>query len=395
MNRWIVTEREKAFLLLEIQDSRPTRLFIQSKERSISPEDVFIGKVQHVSRNIDAAFVDLGQEQTGYLPLKAGETLREGEDVLVQVDREAVKTKLPALTRSLTLGGDLLVLITNKKGLSFSRKWKDLNLKRSLRELLAPYCGEVGYIVRTNAAYADPEDVLEEARQLKIRCDALLERSRTRKAPALLEGAPQLFETLLRGINRSQEWEIVTDSEAFRTLFMEEFGGEQGEAQAAELSGAAGTVPAPLRFYEDASLPLEKLYRLDTLLKDVKDKRVWLRSGAYIIIEQLETMTVIDVNTGRCEQGKNLEETALRVNCEAAREIAAQLVLRNISGMIVVDFINLEEARDTEQVLEALEEAVKADPVRTEVLDVTVLGLVEMTRRGIYRPLSEQLALLG
>ena len=379
MNRWIVTEREKAFVLLESKEGQATRLFVQDKQPQIRPEDVFLGKVQHFSKNIDAAFVDLGQEQTGYLPLKEGETLREGEEILIQVDREALKTKLPALTRSLTLSGDLAVLITEKKGVSFSRKWTDIALKKELRERLAPLCGEAGFIVRTNAAFAAPEAVEEEAQALLERLAGLQAAARTRKAPALLAGAPQLFETLFRGIPRREEWEIVTDSEAFRERMEAVFAAE---------------IPAPLRFYDDAQLPLEKLYRVDTVLKEAREKHVWLRSGAYIIVEQLETMTVIDVNTGRCEQGQNLEETALRVNCEAAREIAAQLVLRNISGMIVVDFINLIEARDTEKVLEALEEAVRSDPVRTDVLDVTVLGLVEMTRRGIYRPLSEQLSLL-
>ncbi|MGN1146841.1 MAG: ribonuclease E/G, partial [Lachnospiraceae bacterium] len=143
-----------------------------------------------------------------------------------------------------------------------------------------------------------------------------------------------------------------------------------------------------VRFYQDA-YPLEKLYSVKTLLEGALNSRVWLKSGGYLVIEPTEALTVIDVNTGKYEAGKHSEDTFYAINMEAAEEIALQLRLRNLSGIIIVDFINMASEEKQKELLHRLTTLVKADSVKTSVVDMTPLGLVEITRKRINRPLSE------
>ena len=138
-------------------------------------------------------------------------------------------------------------------------------------------------------------------------------------------------------------------------------------------------------------LSLGKLYGLDSKADMALGTRVWLKSGGYLVIEPTEAMTVIDVNSGKYEAGKGTQETAFRINCEAAEEIALQLRLRNLSGMILVDFINMDSKEREEQLLQQLKSAVQGDKQKTNVIDMTALGLVEITRKKSYKPLREQL----
>ena len=145
-----------------------------------------------------------------------------------------------------------------------------------------------------------------------------------------------------------------------------------------------------LKLYTDRLLSLGKLYSLDNALSKALDKRVWLKSGGYLVIEPTEAMVVIDVNTGKYEGKKKLEETVLKINLEAAAEIARQLRLRNLSGIIIVDFIDMEREEDRKALLAHLVEVVSRDPVKTTVVDMTALNLVELTRKKVRKPLHEQ-----
>ena len=147
-------------------------------------------------------------------------------------------------------------------------------------------------------------------------------------------------------------------------------------------------VPKLLR-YEDENLPLMKLYRLESVLKSATDRRVWLKSGGYLVIEPTEALTVIDVNTGKYTGKKTPAETILKINLEAACETARQLSLRNLSGIIIVDFIDMESKEDQETLMRVLGEEISQDPVKTVLVDMTRLGLVELTRKKVRRPLHE------
>ena len=239
-----------------------------------------------------------------------------------------------------------------------------------------------GFILRTNAAAAQPEAIREEAARLKSHAEKLLVRAGHSLAPALLARGEEPYLALLRDLREGEAQEIVTDDpKLFREI---------GEWLAAYQPGDAGK----LRLYDDPRLPLQALYALPAALEKALQKKVWLKSGGYLVIEATEAMTVIDVNTGKNESRRDLEETVFRTNCEAAEEIAVQLRLRNVCGIIVVDFINMKEESHRKALLDALADAVSADPVHTAVEGMTKLGLVEMTRQKKSVPLAEKMALL-
>ena len=159
-----------------------------------------------------------------------------------------------------------------------------------------------------------------------------------------------------------------------------------------DLQDVCAQISVPVRFYEDSLLPLFKLYALETRLQEITDKKVWLKSGAYLVIEPTEALISIDVNTGKYEAGKEPEETYYRINTEAAEAIAWQLRARNLSGIILADFINLKDKTREAALLDQMRELLKQDPVHTRVVDMTALGLMEITRKRIDPSLAEQLA---
>lgn len=317
---------------------------------SIFPEQpgnvgsVHIGKVKNAVKNLDAWFVELiladgertncflsrSQAPHPYLLNRSYDgRILEGDEILVQVIRDAQKTKQPAVTTKITL--------------------------------------------------ADPEK------------EALLRDAVHRTCYTCLRPAPAAWETVLdHQVAASEYEEAVTDDPAlYETLL------RSGRFRAAERADAAAANPSaaqkPLRLYHDPAWSLAGLYRLDTLMDEALQRRVWLRSGGYLVIDVTEAMTVIDVNSGKCESRKAPRELIAAINQEAAAEIARQLRLRNLSGMILVDFINMKSEEERTALLERMRELVRTDPVPVQVVDFTALGLMELTRKKGAPPLAEQL----
>ena len=378
MGRLILTSYEGGVLSALHDGGRVRLLDWNAPEAGIRCGDIYRAKIVSVSRNIGAAFADLGGVN-GYLPLAGGEAAKPGDELTVQVEKEARGTKLAVLTRNLTLPGKYLVLLPERRGIRCSHKLTQEALPEELKEALAPYAEDCGFILRTNAGAARPEEIGEEAGRLKRLAQDLLIRAAHSPAPALLSRGEEAYLALLRDLREGEAEEIVTDDPAL-------FAGI-GEWLAASQPGDAGK----LRLYDDLQLSLQVLYALPAALEKALQKKVWLKSGGWISIETTEAMTVIDVNTGKTESRQAFEETVFRTNLEAAEEIAVQLRLRNISGIIVADFINMKEEEHREALVKALADAVAADPVHTAVEGMTKLGLVEMTRQKRSLPLAEKL----
>ena len=204
----------------------------------------------------------------------------------------------------------------------------------------------------------------------------MLEKAKTRRAGTLLREAEPEYIRLIRGNLRDTE-RIVTDRADCReniVRFLLEEAPDRKEI---------------FSFYEDETLPLSSLYRLDTALRDALSPKVWLKSGGYLVIEPTEALTVIDVNTGKFSGRKAMDEAILKVNMEAAEEAARQLTLRNLSGIILIDFINMRRPGDSERLMDHLRKELQKDPVKTVLVDITALGLVEITRMKVERPLAE------
>lgn len=358
------------------------------EERSILG-NIYIGKVKSIVKNLNAAFVDYGEKQTGYYSLTDNphalladgsvRSLKAGDEIIVQVAKDAVRTKDPVLTSNLNFTGKYAILTAQKRQIGFSGKisdkeWKE-RLKLQLEELTA---GETGIIVRTNA-YGKDELLFHEIRYLYGQYQQVLEKAKYRTCFSLLWEAEPEYIKSMKNCPEGSLSEIITDQEdvyerakEYLTLYHMEH-------------------EIMLRRYEDKLLSLHRLYSLETIMNEACQKRVWLKSGGYLIIEPTEAMVVIDVNTGKYTGKKNLEDTVRMTNLEAAKEICHQLRLRNLSGIIMADFIDMKKEEDKQLLMNTLRMYASKDPIKLHVVDMTQLNLVEMTRKKEKKPLWEQL----
>ena len=353
--------------------------------------NIYIGRVSNVVKNLNAAFIQITADGgQGYYSMekqknpiftkKIGKKpLCIGDELLVQVEKEAMKTKDPVLSTNLNFTGNYLVLTTGNTKLGISSKLEH-DARLHFRELLEAHKkDEYGLIVRTNAKNAADNEILQELEELEQEFMHIRETAVHKTCFSLIHQPEHGFRKTLQDADLASLTEIVTDDrEAYLSI----------TSYYEKNPNFAGQV----RMYEDSMLPLFKLYSLERELRDALRERVWLKSGGYLVIEPTEAMVVIDVNTGKYEGKKKLEETVLKINLEAAAEIARQLRLRNLSGIIMVDFIDMNQEAHKEALMDALRAAVAKDPVKTVVVEMTRLNLVEITRKKVRRPLYEQAA---
>ncbi len=395
-----------------LKQYRLTALQIFSSRRQSRLGTVYLGKVKKILKNLNACFVEITDREQCFLhmdelekapPFLTGRTydgrLLEGDELPVQLDREAVKTKQAAVTTHITLQGKYFVFAVGAVRTGISKKL-DASLRSQITEFLRhagitdidghPVQEEgvppFGLVVRTQAGQAmeqgEEDKLLGEYAELRQRFTAVFSQGRHRTCYSCLYEAGTALEEALISFLPDEYQEIVTDIpqiyEELQSLF----------------SDRIFTGTKRLRLYQDDALSLDKLYGLEGRLQEALGKTVWLRSGANLVIEQTESLTAVDVNTGKCVKlsgEQTPEETMRRVNLEAAVEVARQLRLRNLSGIIIVDFINLATLAQEEELLQKLRELTKEDPVTVQIVDMTPLGLVEITRRKVFPSLREQM----
>lgn len=394
---------------LLITDNRLRAAQFFPAERSLIGA-VYIAKVKNVVKNLDACFVEIGGEQRKicFLSGKDGAhpfllnrrwdgRILEGDEFPVQVIKDAQKTKQPSVTTLISLSNEYFALSVGNPHTGFSAKLS-AEQKKELRSLLkkagcltpepiaTAESVPVGLVVRTRAAELLEEEnggalLLDALQQLTLRWQALFHAARHRTCFSCLQEPPAPWKDALEHLVYPEEYEeILTDDESIYT-----------QLQSAESIPADKTI----RLYgksEQEELPLAKLYGLDHKLETALNRRVWLKSGGYLIIEATEALTVIDVNSGKCEASGASQEVCARINREAAEEIALQLRLRNLSGIIIVDFINMKSVADQKSLMNYLSELTASDRQKTTIVDITPLGLVEITRKKNRKPLAEQLA---
>lgn len=382
MNKLLITRWEDGILTALWDGSRVLEFRMERDDSAVQVDDIYLGKIKNLVKNIRAAFVEVRPGVLCFLQLPKKEAhYREGDEILVQVSREAVKTKSPVVTDRLSLGGRYLVLVSDQVRVAVSAKIHNDARRKELQELLAKTIQQeqVGFILRTNAETADNEVILKEAAGLISRYRQISEKSLHRPAfTRLWQGTPAYLEAVRDAREGSLEAVITDDAEIYESL-------QSGLADASYIR------PEQIVYYQDDRLSLKNLYRLEHFLEQALDRRVWLKSGGYLVIEPTEALTVIDVNTGKYDGHKGAEETFFRINQEAAREIGFQMRLRNLSGIILVDFIDMEDPEHRQQLYETLREVIRRDPVKTILVDVTALNLAELTRKKTRKPLYEQM----
>ena len=393
MNKKLIITRYREGLLIALsEDGEIVELQYEEAGQESILGNVYVGRVEQVVKNIDAAFISFGDGQMGYystkdnkypcfLNPKKNSIPAQGDLILVQVSKEAVKTKEPTLTSDISLTGRYAVLTVGNTHMSISGKIQDDAWKAECRIACKPYCTETyGFIIRTNAYRIPMEDIISEITSLSAQYEALKQRAAYMQARSLVYQAPPSYLKNLRDVYQKDLTEIVTDSpDIYRQ--MQDYLTDQP------------VLLEKLVLYKDSLISLEHLHSLNTAVERAVKSRVWLKSGGYLVIEPTEALTVIDVNTGKCVTKKNAEDTKLAINKEAAKEIAKQLRLRNLSGIIVVDFINMESKKAEQELLADFSSELKKDPVKTYLAGLTNLGLAEVTRKKVKKPFREQLML--
>jgi len=361
--------------------------------------NIYLGRVQNVLPGMEAAFVDIGTPKNAVLyrgdvqydpedVVESGaprieQMLKARQTILCQVTKNPIGTKGARLTQEVSLPGRFVVLIPNSTTYGISKRLADDERKR-LRRILDQVKPEGhGLIVRTAAENATPDELRRDVERLLrqwTEIDALAKRS---KAPALLYREPDLAVRIIREeFNREYRGVVIDDQGLYDEVH------EYVSSLIPELEDR-------VEYFDpsEESLPLFERYHVHEQLHKALDRKVWLPSGGSLIIERTEALTVIDVNTGKNVGTSSLEETVFRNNLEAAEEIARQLRLRDIGGIIVIDFIDMEIKKNRDEVLRTFKAALARDKTRTQVFEISELGLVEMTRKRVSEGLVESFSL--
>ena len=398
---YVVSRRGSQIFSFLLNGSKAVEIHCDACREDSILDEIYIGKVQNIVKNISAAFVEIAPGTVCYLPLEdlkhpvytkkgTSHNIQQGDELLVQVKREGIKTKAPAVTTNLTLHGKYALLTTGNTQISVSSKLPKEEKERLVRvvkdnssadngslEEMSAGERDYGWLLRTNAGGASPEVIKKDLLRLQTKYGELMKTAQYRTCFSCLLARPSAYLKRLSDLYTEEVDEILTDDRELFEQITEYFQENQPEDT------------AKLRFYEDRLLPMEKLYSLDHHLKEALGERVWLKSGGYLVIQPTEALTVIDVNTGKFTAGKKKEAAFLKLNQEAALEAARQIRLRNLSGIVIIDFINMEEKESEVQLLKTLDDALRRDPIRTTLVDMTKLSLVEITRMKKERPLHE------
>ena len=395
-------------MAVHVRDDRTThigvlegRSLVEHYVGSLEPDDtaidgnIYLGKVQNVLPGMEAAFIDIGTPKNGVLyrgdvafdPHDVEEShprierlLKNGQSVLVQVTKNPIGAKGARLTQEVSLAGRFVVMVPGQpETYGISKRLPDDERKRLRRVLEGLRPPDAGLIVRTAAEGATDVELRRDVERLRAQWEQISKVAARAKAPSLVYQEPTLVVRVIREEFTKEYRGVVIDD---RDLYEEVRG--YVEAIAPELAER-------VEYYdpEVEGLPLYERFHVQEQLLKALDRKVWLPSGGSLIVESTEALTVIDVNTGKNVGRTNLEETVYRNNLEAAEEVARQLRLRDIGGIIVIDFIDMEIRKNRDDVVRAFRDALARDKTRTQVFDISELGLVEMTRKRISEGLVE------
>ncbi len=389
----VITEHGERDQLAVLEGSELVQHYVTRVGAKSMVGNVYLGRVQNVLPGMEAAFVDVGRGRNAVLyagevnwspedlegpsPPRIEQVLKSGQSVLVQVTKDPIGGKGARLTAQVSLPGRYLVLAPNADVSGISRRLPDAE-RRRLRAIFKELKPERhGLIVRTAAEGASREALAADLDRLLGEWAQIEKRSKKAKAPAVLYEEPELTVRVVRDLFTDEEYrELVTDSPRVFGIVTD------------YLRDVAPDVLAKVRLHEGPLPAFEEFHIVEQIHKGL-DRKVWLPSGGYLVIDRTEALTVIDVNTGKSVGKTNLEATVVNTNLEAAREAARQLRLRDIGGMIVIDFIDMLLEQNKKKVIDAMKEALAQDKSRSQVFDISPLGLLEVTRKRVSGGLLE------
>jgi ribonuclease G len=418
----IINSRPHETRVALVENGVVVELHIERKTGQELMGNIYRGRVVRVLPGMQAAFVDIGLERSGFLyvsdvhqdlmeleqmmlgnsaepeaelrqdeedawagrhkgiSMNIEDLLREGQDIMVQIAKEPIGTKGARLTSHISLPGRHLVLMPNVDHIGISRKIEDSVERERLKTLVHEIRpGSLGFIVRTASEGSDKNKLKSEMDFLQKLWTSIQEKMAKHTSPGLLYKDLSISLRSVRDLFTREVDRLVIDSkEEYDTImeFIETF---------------VPVLKYSVELYEGPE-PIFDFYGIEMELSRALEKKIWLKSGGYIVIELTEALTAIDVNTGSYVGTRNLEETILKTNLEAVKEIAYQLRLRNLGGLIVIDFIDMEKKSNREKVFTTLKEALTKDKAKTHVLKMSELGLIEMTRKRTRENLNRLLS---
>ena len=392
MERQIVIQNDSRQMQVAVlEDGRLADYFVQRNDDHPVAGSFYRGVVESVLPGMQAAFVDIGWQRNAYLALEdvaigeelegcrpnIGDVLKVGNSVVVQIKKVAGEVKGPKVSTKLSLPGRTLVLVSGKPYAAVSKKIRPGEKRQALKEqadrlLEGQQCG---LIVRTAGQSCTAGEMEQEFRWLLQSWNRLQEKIAQTQKPGLIQADQDLAAQVIREYAREDALEVIYVNDF--ALY------EQLQQQI-----LSRKVRFKIRWREEN---LWERFALDGALRGIHARKVWLKNGGYVIFDRTEALNVIDVNTGKFTGKQNFQATIVETNLEAAVEIAWQIRLRNLSGIILIDFIDMQQPEDQELVLQTLEKALQSDPVKTNVLGLTQLGLVELTRKKMRAPLSDVL----
>lgn len=359
-----------------VEDDKLVELLIDENENNKLVSNIYRGIVKNVKAGLEACFVDIGMEKLAYLPLKKDSDIKSGMDIMVQINKDAVGTKGPKLNLEVSLSGRYLVYIPSNDRITISNRLQDeqerFRLKKIIKKLVGKDCG---IIIRTEANGCSEEELEKDFSDLKEKYDLICKEFKLGIGPKLLYKELDASTKYIKdNVNDYTSEIVVNDNNKYEEIKN-------------ILKSINKDYINKLKIIDNVDV--FDLYKIQSQVDKALNKKVWLKSGGYLIIEKTEALTVIDVNTGKFTGNSNREDTVYKTNEEACIEIARQLKLRDIGGIIIVDFIDMIKKKNKENLLKILNHEMQKDKRKSEVLGLTRLGLVEVARRREKKSINE------
>ena len=404
MDELLLNVESKEVRLAHLKNGQLYDLTVERKKERQITGNVYKGKVTNILHNIQSAFININEGENGFIHIsdilentqrfeevfemnfgldydiskvndssntKISQVLKHDQSVLVQIVKEPIGSKGARLTSNISIAGRYLVLLPNSSHRGVSKKIEDRHTRDKLKKIIRSFDipNEMGLICRTSCRYASEEVLASEAQELFNSWNLIIEKFHEAKEPALLyEESNLIKKTLMTAIDKRYQRILVDDFTVFQTCkrLYQKYHTEH---------------PLRIEFYRD-KIPMFERFNIEKEIDKTIRRKIWLSSGGYLYFERTEAMYTIDVNSGRgSSQHQNVEEALVRVNLEAAEEIARQLRLRNIGGLVICDFIDMKIRKNQKRVLEKLKDHMKQDSAKCTILGMSDFGLIEMTRQ--------------
>ncbi|MDO4976549.1 MAG: ribonuclease E/G [Eubacteriales bacterium] len=389
MNKLVITVKENIVYYGYFVDGKAVELYCEKLESPTILGNIYVARVERVAEGIQGAFLEISPSQKAYYNLSPGKKpvkftpghedgLYGGDLILVQVTKDAVKTKLPVVDSNVSISGKYFVISMERKGINLSKKIKKKEERDRLLSIArANSTNDFGLVIRTNAENISEDILVRELRSLMRQTELIMQKGQVAPGKTLIHKDASYYIRLAKELPMKELDEIVTDcDDIFKEL--------------KEYYASDSNIDSKIRFYKD-EYSLYKLYRMDHYYEMALQRYVPLNSGGSIVIDQTEAMVVIDVNSGAVIKGKRGADSIFsKMNREAAMEIVDQLRLRNLSGIVLIDFINMKEEKERDRFFSFLQNECLRDRIPIRVIDFTALHLVEMTRNKVRKSLKEQ-----